>query len=107
MKFAVHYVLLIIRSNLVLQVLLIGIVANFRNFESITYQLKFVLVPLKIRHVEWVPCHHGMARPLIVDGLDGLHMWKVATNILNKQSRTADTGCSSSLGGFGVGLTTH
>jgi hypothetical protein len=32
--------------------------------------------------------------------------WKVAANILHKQSRTADKGWSSSLG-LGVGLTTH
>jgi hypothetical protein len=37
---------------------------------------------------------------------NGLQMWKVASNILNKQSRTANKGWSSS---FGVGelLTTH
>ena len=33
-------------------------------------------------------------------------VWKVATNILNKQSRTADKGWSSSLGGLGEVLTT-
>ena len=27
-------------------------------------------------------------------------IWKVAANILNKQSRTADKGCSYSLGGW-------
>jgi hypothetical protein len=49
-------------------------------------------------HVKWVPCHHGMARPKVVDGGEGLQIWRVATNILNKQSRTADKGWSSSLG---------
>jgi hypothetical protein len=29
---------------------------------------------------------------------DGLQIWRVAANILNKQSRTADSGWSSSLG---------
>jgi hypothetical protein len=34
----------------------------------------------------------------VADGGDGLQIWKVAANILNKQSRTADKGWSSSLG---------
>jgi hypothetical protein len=38
-----------------------------------------------------------MARPRVEDGGDGLHMWRVAANILNKQSWTADKGWSSSL----------
>jgi hypothetical protein len=46
----------------------------------------------------WVPCHRGMARPQVADGGDGLQIWGVAANILNKQSRTADKGWSSSLG---------
>jgi hypothetical protein len=48
----------------------------------------------------WVPCHHGMARPQVADGGDGLQMWRTATNILNKQSWTANKGWVSS---FGVG----
>jgi hypothetical protein len=39
-----------------------------------------------------------MARPQVADGVDTLHVGKVAANILNKQSRTADKGWSSSLG---------
>jgi hypothetical protein len=46
-----------------------------------------------------------MARPRVADRGDGLQIWKVAANILNKQSRTADSGWSSSLG-LGGGLTT-
>jgi hypothetical protein len=41
---------------------------------------------------------HGMARPQVADGGDGLQVWRVAENILNKQSQTVDTGSSSSLG---------
>jgi hypothetical protein len=48
--------------------------------------------------VRWVPCHHGMARPQVADGEKGLQIWRVSANILNKQPRTADKGCSSSLG---------
>jgi hypothetical protein len=39
-----------------------------------------------------------MARPQIADGGDGIQLWRVAANILNKQSRTADGGGPSSLG---------
>jgi hypothetical protein len=55
-------------------------------------------------HVRWVPCHHGMARPQVADGGDALQVWWVAANILNKQSRTADKGWSSSMG-IGRGAT--
>jgi hypothetical protein len=52
-------------------------------------------------HVRWVPCHHGMERPQVADGGIGLQIRRVASNILNKQSRTADKVWPSS---FGVGL---
>jgi hypothetical protein len=51
--------------------------------------------------VKWVTCHHGMARRQVADRGDGLQMWGVAANILNKQSRTADRGWTSSLGVVG------
>jgi hypothetical protein len=48
-----------------------------------------------------------MVHPQVADGGDGLQIWRVAVNILNKQSCTADRGWSSSLGfGRGGGLTT-
>jgi hypothetical protein len=46
----------------------------------------------------WVPCQYGMKRPQVADGGDALQVWRVAVNILNKQSLTADMGWSSSLG---------
>jgi hypothetical protein len=49
-------------------------------------------------HVRWVPCHHGMTRPQVADGGNGLQIWRVAANLLNKQSGTAGKGWSSSLG---------
>jgi hypothetical protein len=39
-----------------------------------------------------------MARPQVADGGDGLQVWRVAANILNKQSRTAEKGWSSNWG---------
>jgi hypothetical protein len=39
----------------------------------------------------------GMARHQVADGADGMQIWRVAVNILNKQSRTAERGWSSSL----------
>jgi hypothetical protein len=49
-------------------------------------------------HVRWVPHHDGMARPQVADGGDTLQVWRVAANILNKQSQTTDKGWPSSLG---------
>jgi hypothetical protein len=43
------------------------------------------------------PCHKGNAYPRVADGGDGLQIRNIAANILNKQSRTADRGRSSSL----------
>jgi hypothetical protein len=48
-------------------------------------------------HVMWVLCHHGMAPPQFADGEDGLQVWWVAANKLNKQPQTADKRCASSL----------
>jgi hypothetical protein len=54
-------------------------------------------------NVKGVHCHHGMARPRVADRGDGLQIWRVAANMLNKQSLTADSGWSSSLGGWARG----
>jgi hypothetical protein len=59
---------------------------------------KFTVYSFHLFHVKWVHCHHGMARPRVADRGDGFQIWRVAANILNKQSRTADSGWSSSLG---------
>jgi hypothetical protein len=40
--------------------------------------------------------HHCMALSRAADGGDGLLLWRVAANILNKQSRTAENWWSSS-----------
>jgi hypothetical protein len=39
-----------------------------------------------------------MVRSRVADRGDGLQVWRVAVNMLNKQLRTADSGWSSSLG---------
>jgi len=49
-------------------------------------------------------CHHDMERPQMADGREDFQMWRVAANILNKQSRT-DKGWSSSFW-FGQEITT-
>lgn len=49
-------------------------------------------------HVRCVPCHEGMTRSQVGDGGDCLYIWRVAENILTKQSPTADKGRSFSLG---------
>jgi hypothetical protein len=69
--------------------------------DNVNYVFKFgclIFVVYLITHVKWVSCHHGMARPQVADEGDVLQIWRVAANILNKQSRTADKGGSSSLG---------
>jgi hypothetical protein len=54
--------------------------------------------------VECVHCHRYMARRQVTEGGDGLQVWNQDANILNKQSRAAENGWSSSLG-VGLGLT--
>jgi hypothetical protein len=39
-----------------------------------------------------------MARPQVADGGDGLQIWRVDGNILNKKLRTANKGRSSNWG---------
>jgi hypothetical protein len=50
-------------------------------------------------HVNFGPCHHGMALPQFAAG-DRLQIWRADANILTEQSRTSDKGWSSSLGGW-------
>jgi hypothetical protein len=45
---------------------------------------------LYVFHVKLVPCHYVMARSRVADRGDGLQIWRIAANILNKQLRTAD-----------------
>jgi hypothetical protein len=45
-----------------------------------------------------------MARPQVACGVNGLQIWRVAANILNKQSWTADKGDLPAWG-LGVGIT--
>jgi len=48
-------------------------------------------------------CHHGVARSQVAIGGDGLQLWRVAVNIMNKQpTRGVPSGW-----GFGEGQTTH
>jgi hypothetical protein len=63
---------------------------NNRNYITFRHTHNF--------HVKLVHCHHGMARPRVADRGDGLQILRVAANIVNKQSQTADSGWSSSLG---------
>jgi hypothetical protein len=58
---------------------------------------------MELLHVKWIHCHHGMARLRVADREDGLQIWRVAANILNKQSLTVGGPPAWELGG---GLTT-
>jgi hypothetical protein len=42
----------------------------------------------QVADVRWVCCRHGMARPQVADRGDGLQVWRVAANVLNKKPRT-------------------
>ena len=46
----------------------------------------------------WVPVTMAWRVPWVADGGVGLQIWRLAANILNKQSLTADQEWSSSLG---------
>jgi hypothetical protein len=81
----------------------IGGVANPCTWlESTVLRLGCVIPNLttqcRLLNVKLIPGHHGMALPQVADGEDGLQIWTVAANILNKQLRTAERGQSSSLG---------
>jgi len=52
------------------------------------------------------PFHHDMARSLVADEGDGLQIWRIAVNIFNQRSRTAEKKWPSSLG-VGRDVTTH
>jgi hypothetical protein len=39
---------------------------------------------LTLFHVRRVPCHHSMKCPRVVDG-EGVQIWRVLANILNKK----------------------
>jgi hypothetical protein len=56
-------------------------------------------------YVKWDPHHHGMVRPQVVHGGENLQISRVAENILNKHSLTADRGGPRAWG-LGSGLTT-
>jgi hypothetical protein len=43
--------------------------------------MRNTLMSVYVYHVNWVPCHHSMARPQISDGGDVVQIWKVAVNI--------------------------
>ena len=41
-------------------------------------------------------CHHGVARPQVADG--DLQIWRVAANLLNKQSQIDERRWSANMG---------
>jgi hypothetical protein len=75
-------------------------VLNFNVISVTSVAMKYVLELIKLNWINWnkvdasMPCHHGME----YSG-DGLRIWRVPENILNKKPRTADKGWPSSFGG--------
>jgi hypothetical protein len=69
---------------------------NIATYRSVKVMSPYFNASMRIpRHARWAPCHHGMARPQVAHGGDGLQMWRVAASILNKQSRRAKKEWSS------------
>jgi hypothetical protein len=52
--------------------------------------------------VKRTPCHHRMKRPQVADGGDTLQLWRVAVNILNKQTRGGPLGWGLGMGPGGL-----
>jgi hypothetical protein len=98
------YCLLVLVTDVTIILKLLLSYYIFKNYSFLltSFILAIVLPIIKIlmiyTQIRWVPCHHGMARPQVVDGGDSLQIWRVAANILNKQPRTADKGWASILG---------
>jgi hypothetical protein len=59
--------------------------------------ISFNVIKLNLIRVKWFHRHDGMVRSRVGCRGDGLQIWRVAGNILNKQSRIADSGWSSNL----------
>jgi hypothetical protein len=95
---------LVTPTAVVIAYIYIYIYGNIPHLHKSVFELKLLLSMLiPVAHVRWVPWHHSMACPQVADGRDSLQIWRVAVNILNKQSWTTDKGCSSSFG-FGHGV---
>jgi len=60
------------------------------ELRNLYFQHDFFQWPYYMGH-----CHHGMARPQVADG--DLQIWRVAANIMNKQSQIAEWGWFSSM----------
>jgi hypothetical protein len=71
---------------------------KFVRSNVVTFSKKFSGYLWKYRMLGGSPCHHSLARSRVADGRDGLQLWRLAANILNKQMRTNDKEWSSSLG---------
>jgi hypothetical protein len=71
------------------QVLQASLLQSFlvtRYFSSLSGVLSVNLVYIYFSYMN--PCHHSMVHPWIMDGGDGLQVWRIAANILNKQLQT-------------------
>jgi len=62
------------------------LVKKFLSFYGIR---RFIIVITRTLDVTWVLSQHGMALLWVGDGRDGLQIWRVTANVLNKWPRTA------------------
>jgi hypothetical protein len=54
----------------------------FMYYEEFYFFLTWLI--LFLIGIEVGPCHHGMARPVVMNGGDGLQIWGLSANMLNK-----------------------
>lgn len=65
------------------------------SMNSRTMHFENICTPLLLENFQifkFVPCHHAMMHPHLLDMGDNPQIWRVAMNILNKQLRIANKG---------------
>lgn len=74
-----------------------NILAKDHSQEQIFLEEEALKQMPKIHYYVWgVSCHHSMVNSLVADREDGLKLWRITANAVNKQLWTADKGWSSS-----------
>jgi hypothetical protein len=77
------------------------------NFNS-GYYIFMYWIWWYLGYVAWVPCRHGLARPRVPDGREGLQIWRVAANLIFSSglppSCWLTRGVGNKLRGFTQGL---
>jgi hypothetical protein len=62
---------------------ILEICSNKTNTETVNAAPDLGTLQSQANHVIRVPLHYDVTRPQVADGGDGLHIWRVAVNVLN------------------------